>query len=72
LRGSKQIFALVLVEQFHDIAHLLRPRTIGHQQRIGRIYDDQILNAQQRDQFMPAIDIVPGRIGTEQLGSRRI
>ena len=45
---------------------------VRHQQRIRRIDDDQILHAQQRHDLLAAIDIVAGRVGAEQFGSRGV
>ncbi len=68
----EQLFAAVLFQQFDDLADLLRARPVGHQQRVRRIYDDQILDAQQRHQFASGVDIVTRLIRRKELRSRGV
>ena len=46
----------------NDAGHLLGPRAIGDEQRVGRVDDDQVLDAEGRDERTLGMDVGVGRV----------
>ena len=51
------LLAVRLAQLGDDLRHLLRARLVGNQQRVGRIDDDQVVDADGRDQRALGMDV---------------
>src|SRR5580700_4614535 len=69
---SQQLFPARLLQPLDQLAHFLRAASVGDQERVGGVDDDQILHAQQRHQFFLGVHVIPGARFNQCVGKARV
>jgi hypothetical protein len=55
------LLAIELLQARNDLRDILRACLVGDKQRIGRVDDDEVLDADSRDERLLAMDVASGR-----------
>ena len=56
------LLAVRLLQALHDLRDVLRAALVGDEQRVGRVDDDEVLDADGRDERPLGMDVAVGRI----------